>query len=1153
MQSWLVLAIALSYVGLLFLIAWHGDRVAGRAPVAALQRAPILYSLSLGVYCSSWTFYGSVGRATTDGFDFAPIYVGPILVFAFGWPLLARMVRIAKQQNTVSIADFIAARYGKSQAVAALVAIVAVIGVTPYLGLQLKAVANSFDVLTGNPGEPASFWSGTALFVAAFMALFAILFGVRDITASEHHPGLMRAIAFESIVKLVGALVVGGGVTFWLSPGLGEMLARAATDPALAHVLDLNLDRPAWWSATVLAGLAILCLPRQFHVTVVENKDEADLRRAAWLFPLYLVAINLFVVPVAIAGLIHFGPQGADADTYMVSLPVAMGASMLGLLGFIGGLSAATAMIIVASVALSTMVSNDVIMPLILRMQTRTDRPPPDRGALLLGIRRIAVGAILLLANGYHVLVGGAYSLASIGLVSFVAVAQFAPAMLGGLFWRGGTRIGALCGIGGGFALWLYTQVLPTFIDAGFLAPALLEHGPWGIAWLRPRALAGMTGVDPLTHGALWSLGVNLVLYVAGSLLSRPTVIEQRQAAAFIDSTPPVAYSARPLQGQTTIGDLLALAETYVGGERALEAFRRHLGAGTIDPVLATRADLASVRFTERLLAGAIGAASARVVVAGSLERKMLSRGDVMAVLDDASEAIRFNHEVLRATLENVTQGICVCDRDLGLVSWNQRFLELNDLPPSLVQVGTSMSAIVEYNAARNEYGEFESVAQRWLRTRGPDVYQRQRPDGTVLEVAINPMPEGGFVATYTDVTERHNAAAALREANESLERRVAERTTALAYAKAEAERANQSKTRFLAAASHDLLQPLHAARLFASALAERRREPLVDKIDASLRSVESLLGALLDVSKLDGGAVKPQVRAFPIDSVLATLEEEFTAIAREAGLALTVVRSREMVTSDPALLRRILQNFLSNAVRYTKTGRVLVGCRRRGPDLRLEVWDTGPGIPQESRETIFLEYHRLARDDGSEKGLGLGLAIVDRIAHMLEHPVDVRSTLGRGSMFAVTVPRAPRGAATPLPIRRRGAGFAGARVVCIDNDATILDGMAALLGGWDCRVIGAATAAGALAQLGGERPDALIVDYHLDGGTTGLAALAELQAALGGGVPGLVLTADHGDAARAAVAAAGYPLLTKPLRPGALRALLARLIQADPPRRAAR
>ncbi len=497
MQSWLVLAIALSYVGLLFLVAWHGDRLARHAPIAALQRAPILYSLSLGVYCSSWTFYGSVGKATTDGFDFAPIYVGPILVFALGWPLLRKLVRIAKQQNTVSIADFIAARYGKSQAVAALVAIVAVIGITPYLGLQLKAVANSFDVLTGNPGEPASFWSGTALFVAAFMALFAILFGVREITASEHHPGLMRAIAFESIVKLVAALVVGAVVTFWLSPGLGEMLTRAATDPALAHVLDLNLDRPAWWSATVLAGLAILCLPRQFHVTMVENKHEADLHWAAWLFPLYLIAINLFVVPVAIAGLIHFGPQGADADTFMVSLPVATGASVLGLLGFIGGLSAATAMIIVSSVALSTMVSNDVVMPLILRFQARAEglagRPPSDRGALLIAIRRLAVGAILLLANGYHVLVGSAYSLASIGLVSFVAVAQFAPAMLGGVFWRRGTRIGALCGIGGGFVLWLYTQVLPTFIDAGFLSTMLLERGPWAIAWLRPRALGGIT------------------------------------------------------------------------------------------------------------------------------------------------------------------------------------------------------------------------------------------------------------------------------------------------------------------------------------------------------------------------------------------------------------------------------------------------------------------------------------------------------------------------------------------------------------------------------------------------------------------------------------------------------------------------------------
>ncbi len=1121
----------------------------------------MFYALSLGVYCSSWTFYGSVGSASSAGFDFLPIYLGPILVIGLGWPLLAKMVLVAKEQNTVSIADFIASRYGKSQAVAALVTIVAVIGVTPYIGLQLKAVASSYDALTGGVAQAASFWSGTALFVAGFMAAFAILFGVRDITASEHHPGMMTAIAFESVVKLVAFLVVGAVITFALSPGPGAMLAHAAADPALGRLFHLDLGRPVWWSMTLLSALAILCLPRQFHTAVVENTNVADVPAAAWMFPLYLVAINVFVLPVALAGLIYFGNHGPDPDTFMVSLPVALGASGLGLLAFIGGLSAATAMVIVSTVALSTMVCNDVVMPLLLKLSSHLGKRPSDQVKLLLGTRRAAVIAILLLANGHNVVVGAAYPLASIGLVSFVAVAQFGPAMLGGLFWRRGNRIGALAGIGIGFALWAYTLFLPSFVEGGFLAPSLLAEGPWAIGWLRPQALLGLAGLDPLSHAVIWTLGANICLYVLCSLATEATGIERRQAAAFIEAVPPVSYSsAIPLKGQTTLNDLRMLAETYLGAERAAEAFSHYVGQPllSVDGVrtaLLARADLGSVRFTERLLAGAIGAASARVVVAGSLQRKMLSRVDVMAVLDDASQAIRFNHELLRATLENVSQGICVFDRTLRLASWNRRFLELNDLTVEVVRVGTSLTELAAFGAARRDHGgndQMQSLLER-RRDAGrgvepdlPDVYERRRPDGGVLEIATNPMPDGGFVATFTDVTERHNAASALREANESLERRVAERTTALSAAKAEAEQANLSKTRFLASASHDLLQPLHAARLFTSALADRRQDPLVAKVDASLRSVETLLGALLDVSKLDGGAVRPECAAFRIDTILAALDEEFTAIARERGIAFRMVASRLGVHSDPALLRRILQNFLANALRYTARGRVLVGCRRRGATLRIDVWDTGPGIPAESFADIFQEFHRLEPKPDAGQGLGLGLAIVDRIAKMLDHPVAVRSWLGRGSCFSVTVPLADIAhtvAPTALPRRRRG--FGGALVVCIDNDATILEGMEALLGGWRCEVIGASCVADALSRIGDRTPDAVIVDYRLDDGLTGLVALDQLVAHFGHAIPSVVITADHTDPIRQAVERGGSHLLYKPVRPAALRALLGRLVQS--------
>ena len=1141
MQSWIVVT-PLVYVGLLFAIAWRGDRVGLRAG----RKAPILYSLSLGIYCSSWTFYGSVGRAASSGFDFVPIYLGPIIVIGLCWPVLAKIVRVAKAQNTVSIADFIGSRYGKSQAVAAFVALVAVIGITPYIGLQLKAVTSSFAALTGTA---PSFFGGTAMVVTGLMAVFTILFGLRNITASEHHPGLMNAIAFESLVKLVAFLVVGAAVTFVLSPGPREMFEQARADPGLAHVLDLNLGRPEWWSMTLLAGLAILCLPRQFHVAVVENTSEAALPKAAWLFPLYLVAINLFVVPVALAGLTHFGSNGPDADTFVVSLPVDLGASGLGLLAFIGGLSAATAMVIVAAVALSTMVSNDLVMPLLLRLPAQPVAWLQDRAPVLLGIRRLAVIVILLLANGYNILVGSAYPLSSTGILAFVAVAQFAPAMLGGLYWRRGNRTGALTGIGAGFLLWGYTQILPTFAEAGLLAPGLVEHGPWNLDWLRPYSLFGLAGLDPLSHAVLWSLGTNCICYVIGSLVTRASVVEQRQAAVFVAAVADAPYPAVPFEGQTPLADLVGLAETYLGGGRALEAFRHHLDLPTLastDAALRVTADLDALRFTERLIAGAIGAASARVVVAGSLQKKLLSRTEAMAVLDEASQAIHFNRALLRATLENIDQGIAVLDSTLHVAAWNRRLLELADLPTSLVQVGTSLAEIVAFNRARGEYdngGEITTLLQRIEQGGGRETYERTRPDGTVLEITVNPMPDGGVVATYTDVTERHDAAAALREANESLERRVADRTTALAVATADAQRANLSKTRFFAAASHDLLQPLHAARLFTTALAEQRDDPLVERIDASLRSVETLLVALLDVSKLDAGAVTAQPIAFSID-LLTTLAQEFTAIARERGIELRLVQSTAGVRSDPALLRRIVQNFLSNALRYTESGRVLVGCRRRGPDLRIEVWDTGPGIPEEHLGDIFVEFQRLASQTGeTERGLGLGLAIADRIARMLGHTLGVRSQLGRGSCFWVTIPRAEVAAIPAGAPRRRRIGYGGALVVCIDDNATILDGMAALLQGWDCRVITGKSAEEALARLEDQRPDIAIVDYHLDRNCTGLAALDALRTRFGD-VPRIVLTADHGEATRELITGQGYPVLYKPVKPAALRALLSRAIQ---------
>jgi Na+/proline symporter/CheY-like chemotaxis protein len=1139
MRDWAVLALALAYLALLFLIAWYGDwRARARPP----GRAPLVYPLSIAVYCTSWTFYGAVGQATRDGFDYLAIYVGPILVFGLGWPLIARMVRVARAENVVSISDFIAARYGKSRALAVLVTLTAVIGLLPYFALQLKAITISFEALTAGPdGAPGHLPGGTTLAVAAAMAVFAVLFGVRSLNASEHHRGLVLAIATESLVKLAAALAVGATITFFAFGDAAALAARVAASPELAALAAFDPARPVFWATCLLSGLAVLCLPRQFHVTVVENTDAADVRTASWAFPAYLVAISLFVLPVAMAGLLLFPDGQVQADTFMVTVPRELGWSGLALVAFLGGLSAATGMIIVSTVALGTMISNDVVIPLLARVRSLDERWRRDPAPMLLNVRRAAVVALLALAYGCYLIIGPAFPLTEIGLISFAAVAQFAPALIGGMYWRRATAAGAFAGIAAGFAGWAWTVLVPAFAAAGWLPAALLTAGPFGLAALSPLGLLGVS-LDPLTHSVVWSLGPNLALFAAVSLVTEPTASERRQAERYLRMGTP-RTDREPAARAASLAELRRLAVRYVGQERADATFRPLLRTGASDGP----ADAEAVQVTERLLAGAIGSASARVVVASLLAGSRMSRSDARELIGEASRAILGQHELMRDTMQNIRQGICAFDDEFRVTLWNRRFLELLDLPRDLVRVGTPLDVIVRYNEARREYGngEFESLLARRrnpARHGRPDVYERRRPDGTLLEVATNPLPSGGFVAVYADVTERERAAAALREVNEALEARVAERTLALSAAKAEAERANLGKTRFLAAAGHDLLQPLQAARLFLSALAERVRDPAVGRIDASLHSVEHLLGELLEVSKLDSGVTTPRLTAFPLADVLNPLAEEFALLAHQHGLELRPIRCSAWVHSDPALLRRILQNLLANAVRYTPEGRILLGCRRRGADLTVEVWDTGPGIPEDKLREVFVEFRRLDHGENRGQGLGLGLAIVERLAGLMGHAVTVRSRPGCGSGFAVRVPRAPPAAAARPAARAPSRGFDGALVLVIENDAAIASAMSDLLSGWACEIVTAPDAATALADLRGRRPDAILSDYHLDR-STGLDTLATLTGTFGVLPPAALVTADRSPELRAAADASGCRLLHKPVRPAALRALLARML----------
>ena len=887
----------------------------------------------------------------------------------------------------------------------------------------------------------------------------------------------------------------------------------------------------------------------------------SDIKKAAWLFPTYLIAINLFVVPIAVAGLLTFSGGTTDADTFVLALPMAADQHLVTLIAFIGGLSAATAMVIVATIALSIMVCNELVVPLIVRRREMTADPREDMGRLLLNIRRGAIFAILVLAYCYYRMVSDSFALASIGLLSFAAIAQFAPAFFGGLIWRRATKRGAVAGILVGFGVWCYTLMLPSFVDSGWLSAHLLADGPFGLGFLRPRMLFNLE-FDPLTHGVLWSLACNIGAYVAFSFLSQPQPIERLQANIFVSAELPAAGpNFRLWRTQLLVGDLTSTVARYLGETRSERAFAEFAQSRNLEMDPDSEADIRLLRFAEHLLASAVGAASSRLVMALLMERRTSNRRGAMKLLDDASDAIQYNRDLLQSAIDHVRQGIGVFDKNLELICWNRQFRRLLDLPPDMGRIGVPLEEIlrsIAANAGLTDADAEWNVSDRvnkLIVTHEP-YQERLLDDRAVLEVRSDFLPDGGMVVTFADITERVKSAEALLRANETLERRVQERTSELTslnkeltVAKAKAEEADLGKTRFLAAASHDILQPLNAARLYTTSLVERGNTGgdarLVENVDASLEAVEDILVTLLDISKLDAGAMRPELSNFRIDELLSALQVEFGPMAMEKNLKLTVVPSSLTVRSDRRMLRRVLQNLVSNAIKYTPHGRVLMGCRRAGSMLRVEVHDTGTGIAQEKLGVIFQEFQRLDANGSVASGLGLGLSIVERIAQTLGHRIDVDSQVGAGSVFAIALPIAEAASAksvAPSQPAQPGVSLEGMTVLCIDNERAILDGMKTMLEGWGCQVVQAIDEDQAAAGMtdAGAQIDVVIADYHLGAGD-GLMLIKELRELAGRSVPALLVTADRDRLLQQRALRAGIGFMNKPVRPAALRATISR------------
>ena len=709
-----VIFVSLCYIGLLFGVAYYGDKRAdsGRSIISN----PYIYALSLAVYCTAWTFYGSVGRAASAGPAFLTTYIGPTLMTTLGWLVLKKIIRISKVHRITSIADFIGSRYGKSMTLGGVVTVIAVLGIIPYISLQLKAISTSFELIQRYPSlEPVPVAGGfnilgdTTFYVALFLAVFATLFGTRNLEATERHEGLVAAIALESIVKLVAFLAVGIFITFFFYDGFADLGRKAMASPAIHPLMTLSTDAGAfssWLAHLFLSMMAIVFLPRQFQVMVVENVNERHLDKAIWLFPLYLAAINLFVLPVTFAGLLTFGSNGPDADMFVLTLPMASQQLYLTLLVFIGGMSAATGMVIVETVALSTMICNDLVMPMLLHMPSLKLAQRRELSSMLLFIRRLSIIFVLLMGYAYFHFAGEYYTLVSIGLVSFAAVAQFAPALLIGIFWKGGTRSGALMGLAAGFSVWFYTLFLPTLAGAGLMSQDFLAHGPFGITFLKPFELFGLDFFDRITHAVFWSMLANVGCYLAGSLFSRPSAREHTQAAMFVDIYRYMGrvHDSSVWRGTAYLPDLVSMLERFLGKERTAAALDSYTMTYGIDWEQPLTRDPGLVNHIEKLLAGAIGSASARVMVASVVKEEPLGIEEVMDILDETRQAIIYSHELERATAE--------------LRAANQRLKELDQMKDEFIstvshELRTPLTAIRSLAEIFRDYPDTPVARQR--------------------------------------------------------------------------------------------------------------------------------------------------------------------------------------------------------------------------------------------------------------------------------------------------------------------------------------------------------------------------------------------------------------------------------------------------------
>ncbi len=984
-----LIGLLLGYLVFLFLVAAVAERFGTRFITPRLRT--VTYVLTISVYCTAWTFYGSVGLAASRGLEFLTIYLGPALV-AFLWPtVLKKLVRVAKEQRITTISDFIASRYGKSGPLGTLVAVLVVCGMIPYIALQLKAVSASFRMMLPPDSVLANF--DPALVVAVTLGLFGILFGARNLDFTRQQTGLMTAVAVESLVKLVAFLVVGAFVTWGLFNGFGDIFARASAHPEWMSLL--TLDAPAatsytrWMAMLVVSMAAVMLLPRQFHVLVVQNPAERDVHTAAWAFPLYLLLINIFVLPIAFAGLLHFGDARA-ADSFILGLPLASGARVVAAVVFLGGFSAATAMIVVDSLALSKMIANDIVLPFVLR-----NRKFAEVYWAGLAATRLGVIVVLVLGLVWAQLEGGQVLLVEMGLLSFIAVTQCAPAVFLGLYWRRGSRRGAFVGISLGFALWFYTLILPALVREGILPVSLLTDGPFGVGWLRPTALLGLDGLDPLAHGVFWSLFCNVGGYLLGSVLTTQDAEERSQAAAFVG----VAEKSEVLRVPAilSVPEIERLIHLYVPEDEADAVLRglfdgRSAGELTVPELLDARVRL------ERVLAASLGGAAARYIIE---DRFTISTGEAAQLVDSfqaMQRSLRTSEHLLASVVESVEDCIFTTDVDGRLVTLNragQRLLAVK--ADALVPALTYLDLLDE--------GERKRVGPALARVTAEGRGWRGNVYG--LTRADQRFPAHLALACVFDAQRKIvGAVGVLRDLTEQVatQQRLIQREKLASLGE------------MAAGVAHEIRNPLGgikmATRLLASSEApgDRISQEMAHSIVSGIAEIEAIIADLLDYAR----DTRPDFQEYPLGRILDDVVVAGRAYAEPRGIDVrtTQIDTDIVASVDGPRLRQVFANVLQNALEATDRqprARVEIRLFRRGANAVVEVRDNGAGMGPEQREKVFLPFFTT-----KPAGTGLGMAIVKKIMDLHNAEIEIDSLPGGGTAVRLVIPRATQAVGIP-------------------------------------------------------------------------------------------------------------------------------------------